>query len=90
MLPVMVVVVDGAPPVEYQATAADMWLWEDLSQKSIGTGAEYGLRLTLAYIGVTGKEPKILAEIRTWARENKVQVDVGKSVDPTGPDPSGD
>jgi len=46
--------------------------------------------LTLAYIGVTGKEPKNLAEIRTWARENKVQVDVGKSVDPTGPDLSGD
>jgi hypothetical protein len=90
MLPTMVVVLDGAEPVEYQATAADMWLWEDLSQKSIGTGAEYGLRLTLAYIGVTGKEPKNLAEGRSWARENMVHVDVGKNVVPIEPDPSGD
>lgn len=90
MLPVMVVVLDGGEPVEYQTTAADMWAWEDLSQKSIGDGAEYGLRLTLAYIGVTGNEPKNLAEVRTWARQNKVQVDVGKNLDPTPPDPSGD
>lgn len=90
MLPRMVVVLDGLAPVEYQATAADMWLWEDLSQKSIGTGAEYGLRLTLAYIGMTGKEPKTLTEVRAWAREHAVQVDVAKTLDPTQPEPSGD
>jgi len=71
-----------------ECTSLDLWIAETL-QESTGKGgtSEHGTRLIVAYMHCTGKEPKTLGEVKTWARENAVRVEMGRPVDPTLTDP---
>lgn len=42
-----------------------------------------GLNLAIAYIHLTGREPKTLTEVREWGRAEQVQVVIGEAPDPT-------
>lgn len=88
MLPVLSVTLDGQPAVEVQTDTLGMWCCEDIMAKPLNKASEYGIRLILAYIGVTGEEPKNLADVKAWAKEHKVQVTVGDMAVPTTPAPT--
>ena len=86
MFPVLDVYLDGATvPVQVQTTSLMMWTYEDLTGKPIGKSSEHGLRLTLAYIGVTDLEPPTLADVKAWAKEHAVSVTIGDDITPTKP-----
>ena len=49
--------------------------------------SEQGLRLTIAYYYVEGKEPLNLNQVKTWARSTRCKVElVSETVDPTQPE----
>lgn len=53
-----------------------------------GNVTDNGLKLVVAYCQLEGREPKSVAEVRSWARAHKVRVIVGSEPDPTPSDPS--
>ena len=85
MYPQLNVYLDGeTEPRIVEAISADFWTYEDIAGPK---PSETGMRLTIAYIHVEGKDPKTVAEVRTWARERRAVVTIGAAVDPTRPAP---
>lgn len=59
------------------------WVYDELREKAKSPSSEHGLRLTLAYIEITGDEPKTLADVKEWAKAHKVTVTMVEPPDPT-------
>ena len=78
---------DQAEPVEVETTSLDLWTAEELQGAK---STEHGTRLICAYCHIVGKEPKNVAEVKQWARENEVRITLGKAPDPTLSDPGDD
>lgn len=72
MFPKLKITMEGQEPQIVQINQADMWTYEDLSN---GKTTEHGMRLTLAYCALES-EPKTLAQVKKWAREKNVLVEV--------------
>jgi len=72
MFPKLKITLEGSEPQIVQITQADMWTYEELSN---GKTTEHGMRLTLAYCALES-EPKTLAQVKKWAREKNVLVEV--------------
>lgn len=79
---------DEAEPTVVQPITVDFELAEELYGAKRVTDS--GLRLVVAYCQITGSEPKTLAEVRKWAREQRVQVTIGEAPDPTQTGLTGD
>lgn len=92
MFPKLDVYMDGATePRTIHTTSLDFWTYEDLvAKKPNGRTSEHGMRLTIAFIHVEGREPKNLEEVKLWAREHAVNVAVGRDADPTQTDHTDD
>ena len=75
---------EATEPTIVQPLTVDFEVAESLYPS--GNVTDNGLKLVVAYCQIEGKEPKNVAEVRTWARARKVQVTVGREPDPT---PSG-
>lgn len=86
MFPKLKITLEGAEPQIVQITQADMWTYEELSN---GNTTEHGMRLTLAYCTLEG-EPKTLAQVKKWAREKNVMVEVEGTSTPFPSEASGD
>jgi hypothetical protein len=85
MYPKLKIEVQGKEPIEVETLPVDFMMYEELQ----GTKApsEQGLRLTIAYYYVEGKEPLNLNQVKTWARSTRCKVDlVSETVDPTQPE----
>jgi hypothetical protein len=85
MYPKLRIEVQGKEPIEVETLPVDFMMYEELQ----GTKApsEQGLRLTIAYYYVEGKEPLNLNQVKTWARSTRCKVDlVSETVDPTLPE----
>jgi hypothetical protein len=77
---------DETEPTTVQPLTVDFEVAEMLYPSTQVTDS--GLRLVVAYCHVENKEPKNIAEVRTWARARKARVMVGKEPDPTQSEPS--
>ena len=86
MFPKLKITLEGSEPQILQITQADMWTYEELSN---GNTTEHGMRLTLAYCTLEG-EPKTLAQVKKWAREKNVMVEVEGTSTPFPSEASGD
>lgn len=85
MFPQLNVYLDGSEtPQVVNIISDDFWTYEDIAGPKT---SETGMRLTVAYRHLAGKEPKTLAEVREWAREHQVVVTIGQAADPTHPAP---
>jgi hypothetical protein len=85
MYPKLKIEVQGKEPIEVETLPVDFMMYEELQ----GTKApsEQGLRLTIAYYYVEGKEPLNLNQVKTWARLTRCKVElVSETVDPTQPE----
>jgi hypothetical protein len=85
MYPKLKIEVQGKEPIEVETLPVDFMMYEELQ----GTKApsEQGLRLTIAYYYIEGKEPLNLNQVKTWARSTRCKVDlVSETVDPTQPE----
>ena len=85
MYPKLKIEVEGKEPIEVETLPVDFMMYEELQ----GTKApsEQGLRLTIAYYYVEGKEPLNLNQVKTWARSTRCKVElVSETVDPTQPE----
>ena len=85
MYPKLKIEVQGKEPIEVETLPVDFMMYEELQ----GTKApsEQGLRLTIAYSYVEGKEPLNLNQVKTWARSTRCKVElVSETVDPTQPE----
>jgi hypothetical protein len=85
MYPKLKIELEGKDPIEVETLPVDFMMYEELQ----GTKApsEQGLRLTIAYYYVEGKEPLSLAQVKTWARVTRCRVDlVSETVNPTQPE----
>jgi hypothetical protein len=78
MFPKLKITLEGSEPQIVQITQADMWTYEELSN---GNTTEHGMRLTLAYCALEA-EPKNLAQVKKWAREKNVMVEVEGTSEP--------
>jgi hypothetical protein len=78
MFPKLKITMEGQEPQIVQINQADMWTYEDLSN---GKTTEHGMRLTLAYCALES-EPKTLAQVKKWAREKNVLVEVEGTASP--------
>jgi hypothetical protein len=79
---------DNTEPTVVQPITVDFELAEELyGNKPV---RDSGLRLVVAYCHIVGSEPKNLAEVRKWAREQRVQVTIGEAPDPTQAAPTAD
>lgn len=85
MFPQLTAYLDGKPDGTVIDTASiDFWTYEELVAKDPrAKTSEHGMRLTIAFLHVEGRDPKNLEEVKLWAREHRVQVVVGADVDPT-------
>ena len=79
---------DKPEPLVAETTSLDFWVYEELVDKAKAKTSEHGMRLTIAYIHATGLEPKTLDEVKIWAREHHVRVDLGPAARPTQPAPT--
>jgi len=85
MHPQLNVYLDGSEePVVVNVISDDFWTYEDIAGSKT---SETGMRLTIAYRHLEGKDPKNIAEVRAWAREHAVIVTLGEPADPTRPAP---
>lgn len=84
MFPQLNIYLDGSTdPVVVQTTSMDFWTYEELAAKHKSPTSEHGMRLTVAYAHIEGKEPHSFADVKAWAKMHKVQVTLGESPDPT-------
>lgn len=75
---------DGnAEPVIAPIQSLGFWVYDELREAAKKPASEHGLRLTLAYLEVTGQDPKNLGEVKEWAREHRVTVAMAEPPDPT-------
>ena len=91
MFPDLNIYMDGqTTPTTVETCNIDFWVYEDLLGKvPNGKTSENGMRLTVAFLHIEGRDPKNLEEVKLWAREHKVRVTVGPDVDPTQSDHDG-
>jgi hypothetical protein len=76
--------IDGDPEAKlFPLQSLGFWIYDELREAAKKPASEHGLRLTLAYLAVVGKEPEKLAEIKEWAREHQVTVTLPEPPDPT-------
>ena len=82
---------DNDEATSLDTTSLDFWTYEELVAKDPrAKTSEHGMRLTIAFIHCEGRDQKNLEEVKTWARERKARVIVGRDVDPTRSDPGDD
>lgn len=74
---------DNPEPRTAEIQSLGFWVYDELREAAKKPQSEHGLRLTLAYIEVTGEEPKTLAQVKDWAREHRVTVTMAEPADPT-------
>lgn len=88
MFPELQIYLDGSTdPVTVETSNLDFWTYEDLLGKvPNGKSSEHGMRLTIAFLHVQGRDPKNLEEVKIWAREHNVRVTLGRDADPTQSD----
>lgn len=88
MFPQLNVYLDGSDQARVIETQSlDFWTYEDLVAKDPrAKTSEHGMRLTIAFLNIEGREPKNLEEVKLWAREHKARVTIGADVDPTQSD----
>lgn len=85
MYPQLNVYLDGAlEPTVVNLISDDVWCYEDIAGSKT---SETGMRLTVAFRHLEGRDPKNIAEVRAWAREHAVIVTIGEPADPTRPAP---
>lgn len=92
MFPILNVYLDGSTERrDIETTSLDFWIYEDLVAKDPrAKTSEHGMRLTIAFLHVEGRDPKNLEEVKQWARDRQARVTVGRDVDPTQSDHDGD
>lgn len=89
MYPQLNIHLDDQPePIVAETTSLDFWVYEELVDKAKAKTSEHGMRLAIAYIHATGTEPKTLDEVKAWAREHRVRVEIGPDARPTQPAPT--
>lgn len=85
MHPQLNIYLDGSDdPTVVDIISDDFWAYEEIAGPK---PSETGMRLTIAYRHIVGKDPKSTVEVRAWAKEHRVIVTLGQTVDPTHPDP---
>jgi hypothetical protein len=91
MFPQLNIYLDGSKePIVVQTTSMDFWTYEELAAKHKTPTSEHGMRLTVAYSHVEGKDPHSFADVKAWAKMHQAQVTLGEAPDPTQPDHTGD
>jgi hypothetical protein len=76
-------------PLTVQTVSADFMHYDDLNGDKRAN--EHAMRLCMAYYYCEGKDALSLKEVKAWARENDVRVDiVREDVNPTQTDPIAD
>jgi hypothetical protein len=85
MYPKLKIMTDGKDPIEVETLPVDFMMYEEI--QGAKPASEQGMRLTIAYYYVEGKEPNSMKTVKDWARNTKCMVEViTDSVDPTQPD----
>jgi hypothetical protein len=83
--PKLKITTDGKEPIEVETLPVDFMMYEEI--QGAKPASEQGMRLTIAYYYVEGKEPNSMKTVKDWARATKCMVEViTDSVDPTQPD----
>lgn len=89
MYPTLEIQVEGKEPLTVETLPVDFMMYEELQGNK--PASEQGLRLTIAYYYIEGKEPLNLKQVKEWARATRCKVDiVQESPDPTLPAPTAD
>ena len=89
MYPTLRIEVEGKEPKTVETLPVDFMMYEDLQGNK--PASEQGLRLTIAYYYMEGKEPNNLTTVKNWARATKCKVEiVQESADPTQSAPTAD
>ncbi len=82
MYPKLKIQIEGKEPLEVETLPVDFMMYEELQGTKVPS--EQGLRLTIAYYYVEGKEPLSLNQVKTWARSTRCTVEImSETVDPT-------
>jgi hypothetical protein len=86
MYPKLKITTDGKDPIEVETLPVDFMMYEEIQGNK--PASEQGMRLTIAYYYVEGKEPNNMKTVKDWARQTRCMVEiVTESVDPTQTDP---
>ena len=89
MYPTLKIEVEGKEPKTVETLPVDFMMYEDLQGNK--PASEQGLRLTIAYYYMEGKEPNNLTTVKNWARATKCKVEiVADKADPTQSAPTAD
>jgi hypothetical protein len=82
MYPKLKITTDGKEPIEVDTLPVDFMMYEEIQNGK--PASEQGMRLTIAYYYVEGKEPNNIKTVKDWARSTKCIVEViNDSPDPT-------
>jgi hypothetical protein len=82
MYPKLKIQIEGKEPIEVETLPVDFMMYEELQGTKVPS--EQGLRLTIAYYYVEGKEPLNLNQVKTWARLTRCTVEImSETVNPT-------
>lgn len=85
MYPKLKIEIEGKEPIEIETLPVDFMMYEELNGNK--PASEQGLRLTIAYYYVEGKEPANLKQVKEWARSSRCRVElVSDDVNPTQTD----
>lgn len=85
MYPKLKIEVEGKEALEVETLPVDFMMYEELQGNK--PASEQGLRLTIAYYYIEGKEPNNLTTVKNWARATKCRVEiVNEAVNPTQTD----
>jgi len=76
MYPQLKIESDNHETVEVDTLPVDFMMYEDLQGNR--PASEQGMRLTIAYYYLEGKEPGDLKTVKSWARKNRVKVELVK------------
>jgi len=76
MYPQLKIESDNHETVEVDTLPVDFMMYEDLQGNR--PASEQGMRLTIAYYYLEGKEPGDLKTVKNWARKNRVKVELVK------------
>lgn len=70
-------------PVLIEPLGVDIWVYNDLIDKTKAQIRPMSMMLTIAYCQLVDPSPATLDVVKKWAREERVQVKVVGPVDPT-------
>jgi len=89
MYPTLKIEVEGKEPKLVETLPVDFMMYEELQGNK--PASEQGLRLTIAYYYIEGKEPNNLTTVKNWARATKCRVEIVQdAADPTLSAPTAD